>query len=143
MKGAAIVVKSLEDLGVKHVFGYTGAAILPIIDELTQSSLEIIVNSNEQSAAFSAAGYSRASDRVGIAMVTSGPAITNTLTAVADSFADRIPLLVIAGQAPEYSISSGCWRRRSGRYCIWAGDSIARLGAQRSAGSTPCSKSRR
>ncbi len=106
MKGASIVVKSLEDLGVKHVFGYTGAAILPVMDELGQSSIEIVVNSNEQSAAFSAAGYSRASDKVGVAIVTSGPAITNALTAVADSFADSMPLLIIAGQVPEHKIGT-------------------------------------
>ncbi|MDY0170510.1 MAG: thiamine pyrophosphate-binding protein [Thermoguttaceae bacterium] len=106
MKGATIVVKSFEDLGVKHVFGYTGAAILPVMDELGQSSIEIVVSSNEQSAAFSAAGYSRASDRIGIAIVTSGPAITNTLTAVADSFADSVPLIVIAGQVPEHKIGT-------------------------------------
>ncbi|MFA5351058.1 MAG: thiamine pyrophosphate-binding protein [Candidatus Omnitrophota bacterium] len=106
MTGAKILVKSLEDLGVKHIFGYTGAAILPVMDELGKSSIEIIVNSNEQSAAFSAAGYSRSSDAVGIAIVTSGPAITNTLTAVADSFADSIPLIVIAGQVPEHKIGT-------------------------------------
>jgi acetolactate synthase-1/2/3 large subunit len=106
MTGAEILVKSLEDIGVKHIFGYTGAAILPVMDELGKSSIEIIVNSNEQSAAFSAAGYSRSSDRVGVAIVTSGPAITNTLTAVADSFADSIPLLVIAGQVPEHKIGT-------------------------------------
>lgn len=106
MKGAAIVVKSLEDLGVKHAFGYTGSAILPIIDELGKSSIELVVNTNEQAVAFSAAGYSRASDRVGIAVVTSGPAITNTLTAVADSFADSVPLVVIAGQVPEHKIGT-------------------------------------
>lgn len=106
MTGAKILVKSLEDLGVKHIFGYTGAAILPVMDELGQSSIEIVVNSNEQSAAFSAAGYSRSSGKVGVAIVTSGPAITNTLTAVADSFADSIPLLVIAGQVPEHKIGT-------------------------------------
>ena len=106
MKGASIVVKSLEDLGVKHVFGYTGAAILPVMDELGQSSIEIVVNSNEQSAAFSAAGYSRSSGKVGVAIVTSGPAITNALTAVADSYADSIPLIVIAGQVPEHKIGT-------------------------------------
>lgn len=106
MTGAEILVKSLEDLGVQHVFGYTGAAILPVMDELGKSSIEIIVNSNEQSAAFSAAGYSRSSDRVGVAIVTSGPAITNTLTAVADSFADSVPLIVIAGQVPEHKIGT-------------------------------------
>jgi acetolactate synthase I/II/III large subunit len=104
--GAEILVKSLEDIGIKHIFGYTGAAILPVMDELGKSSIEIIVNSNEQSAAFSAAGYSRSSDRVGVAIVTSGPAITNTLTAVADSFADSIPLIVIAGQVPEHKIGT-------------------------------------
>jgi acetolactate synthase I/II/III large subunit len=76
------------------------------MDELAKSSIDIIVNSNEQSAAFSAAGYSRSSDRVGIAIVTSGPAITNTLTAVADSFSDSIPLIVIAGQVPEHKIGT-------------------------------------
>lgn len=98
MNGAEIMVKSLEDLGVSRVFGYTGATILPVYHALGQSPIAINVNANEQSAAFSAAGYSRASDKVGVAIVTSGPAITNTLTAVADSNADSIPLLVFAGQ---------------------------------------------
>ena len=106
MTGAKIIVKCLEDLGVKYVFGYTGAAILPVMDELGQSSIKIVVNSNEQAAAFSAAGYSRSSDEVGVAIVTSGPAITNTLTAVADSFADSVPLVVIAGQVPEHKIGT-------------------------------------
>ncbi len=106
MTGAEILVKSLGDLGIKHVFGYTGAAILPVMDELGKSPIQIIVNSNEQSAAFAAAGYSRSGDTVGIAIVTSGPAITNTLTAVADSYADSIPLIVIAGQVPEHKIGT-------------------------------------
>lgn len=106
MTGAEILVKSLEDLGVKYIFGYTGAAILPVMDELAKSSIKIVVNSNEQCAAFSAAGYSRSSDSVGVAIVTSGPAITNTLTAVADSYADSIPLIVIAGQVPEHKIGT-------------------------------------
>lgn len=106
MKGADIIVKSLEELGVTHVFGYTGAAILPVMDELGKSSIHLVINSNEQSAAFSAAGYSRSSEKVGVAIVTSGPAITNTLTAVADSFADSVPLVVIAGQVPEHKIGT-------------------------------------
>lgn len=101
MKGAEIMVKSLEDLGVTQIFGYTGATILPVYDALGRSSIKIHVNANEQSSAFSAAGYSRASDRVGVAVVTSGPAITNTLTAVADSYADSVPLLVFAGQVQQ------------------------------------------
>lgn len=102
MNGAEILVKSLEDLGIERIFGYSGAAILPVFDALGKSSIDIVVNSNEQSCAFGAAGISRSSSKVGVAIVTSGPAITNTLTAVADSNADSIPLLVFAGQ-----VSSG------------------------------------
>jgi acetolactate synthase-1/2/3 large subunit len=98
MNGADILVKSLEDLGVERIFGYSGAAILPVFHSLGVSSIKISVSSNEQSCAFGAAGISRASNKVGVAIVTSGPAITNTLTAVADSNADSIPLLVFAGQ---------------------------------------------
>ena len=104
--GAEILVKSLIDLGVEYVFGYTGAAILPVMDALGKSPIRIITNSNEQSAAFSAAGYSRSSEKVGIVVVTSGPAITNTLTAVADSYADSVPLIVISGQVPDYKMGT-------------------------------------
>jgi len=104
--GAEIIARSLEDLGVKFIFGYTGAAILPVMDELSKSKVTIVVNANEQCAAFSAAGYSRSSEDVGVAIVTSGPAITNTLTAVADSYADSIPLVVIAGQVPEHKLGT-------------------------------------
>ncbi|WP_319507503.1 thiamine pyrophosphate-binding protein [uncultured Methanolobus sp.] len=106
MNGAEILVKSLEDLGVKHIFGYTGAAILPVFHALQQSDIEIVINANEQASAFSAAGYSRSSSEVGVAIVTSGPAITNTLTSVADTFGDSIPLLVFAGQVPEHKIGT-------------------------------------
>ena len=106
LTGAEILVRSLQDLGVTSIFGYTGAAILPVMDELGKSSIRIIVNANEQCAAFSAAGYSRSSGQVGIAIVTSGPAITNTLTAVADAYADSIPLVVIAGQVPEHKLGT-------------------------------------
>lgn len=106
MTGAEILVKSLEDLKVTYVFGYPGAAILPAFHALAKTHIKIIVNSNEQSCAFSAAGYSRSSDKVGVAIVTSGPAITNTLTAVADSNADSIPMLVFAGQVPQRKIGT-------------------------------------
>ena len=106
LTGAEILVKSLEQLKVSHVFGYPGATILPVFHALAKTHIQIIVNSNEQSCAFSAAGFSRSSDRVGVAIVTSGPAITNTLTAVADSNADSIPVLVIAGQVPQRKLGT-------------------------------------
>ena len=106
MSGAEILVKSLQDLGVTQVFGYAGATILPVFHALAKASINITVNANEQSCAFSAAGYSRSSDKVGVAVVTSGPAITNALTAVADSNADSIPLLVFAGQVPQKKLGT-------------------------------------
>ncbi len=99
MNGADILVKTLEDLGVTKVHGYSGAAILPVFHALGASDrIDVITSSNEQSCAFAAAGASRATNDVGVAIVTSGPAITNTLTAVADANADSIPMLVFAGQ---------------------------------------------
>lgn len=98
MNNAEIAGKSLIDLGVKRVFGFTGVTIMPVIHALDACGIEIVVSANEQSCAFAAGGYSRASDNVGITVVTSGPAITNTLTAVADANADSIPLIVFAGQ---------------------------------------------
>jgi|AntAceMinimDraft_15_1070371.scaffolds.fasta_scaffold00050_14 acetolactate synthase-1/2/3 large subunit len=106
LKGAEILVRSLEDLGVKYIFGYTGGAILPVFHAIGKSSIKVIINSNEQSSAFSAAGYSRSSNKIGVAIVTSGPAITNTLTAVADAYSDSIPLIVIAGQVSEHKIGT-------------------------------------
>lgn len=105
--GAQVITKSLEDLGVTHVFGYSGAAILPLFDTIGQSGrIKIIINSNEQSATFSATGFSRSSDKVGVVIVSSGPAITNTLTAVADAYSDSIPLIVISGQVPEHKLGT-------------------------------------
>lgn len=115
MNGAKALVKSLEDLGVKRIFGYIGSAIAPVFHELGKSSIDITINSNEQSAAFSAAGYSRSTNQVGVAIVTSGPAITNTLTAVADSFCDSIPLLVFSGQVPEHKVGTDAFQHISVR----------------------------
>ena len=107
---AQILVKTLEELGVDSVFGYTGAMILPIFDALSKSRIKIIINSNEQSSAFSAAGYSRSTGKVGVAIVTSGPGITNTLTAVADAQGDSIPLIVIAGQVPQSKVGTDAFQ---------------------------------
>ena len=106
MNNAQILAKSFVDLGVKRVFGFSGATILPVFHTLAEVGIEIIVGANEQSCAFAAGGLSRSSDDVGIAVVTSGPAITNTLTAVADANADSIPLLVFAGQVAQTNLGT-------------------------------------
>lgn len=108
--GADVLVKSLKDLGVKRIFGYTGGAILPVFEALDKHGIEIIINSNEQAAAFSAAGHSRSSDEIGIVIVTSGPSITNTLTAVCDAYCDSFPLIAIAGQVPEHKIGTDAFQ---------------------------------
>lgn len=101
MNNAQILAKSFVDLGVKQVFGFSGATILPVFHAIDEVGIDVVVGANEQSCAFAAGGYSRSSDHVGVAVVTSGPAITNTLTAVADANADSIPLLVFAGQVAQ------------------------------------------
>ncbi len=106
MNNAQILARSLIDLGVERIFGFSGAAILPVFHAISEQSIEIIVSANEQSCAFAAGGFSSSSDRVGIAVVTSGPAITNTLTAVADAHADSIPMLVFAGQVAQTKLDT-------------------------------------
>ena len=98
MTGAAAIVASLEALGVTDVFGMPGGAILPTYDPLMDSSINHILVRHEQGAGHAAEGYALATGKVGCAIVTSGPAATNTLTALADANMDSVPIVVITGQ---------------------------------------------
>jgi acetolactate synthase-1/2/3 large subunit len=113
LTGAEIIVQVLEDEGVDVIFGYSGGAILPTYDAIfvhnqdaARRPMPLIVPANEQGAGFMAAGYARASGRVGVCVVTSGPGATNTVTPVRDSMADSVPLVVICGQVPCAAIGS-------------------------------------
>ena len=117
LTGADIVVQVLADEGVDVVFGYSGGAILPVYDAVFRFNnehkrddgsepLPLIVPANEQGAGFMAQGYARASGKVGVAIVTSGPGATNTVTPVRDAMADSIPIVVICGQVPTAAIGS-------------------------------------
>ncbi len=116
MSGAEMLVQVLADEGVDTVFGYSGGAILPIYDavflhnEANKGSMPLIVPANEQGAGFMAAGYARASGRVGVALVTSGPGATNTVTPVRDSMADSVPIVVICGQVPTSAIGTDAFQ---------------------------------
>jgi acetolactate synthase-1/2/3 large subunit len=118
MSGAEILVQVLADEGVDTVFGYSGGAILPTYDAIFvynhsgggAQRMPLLVPSNEQCAAFMAAGYARASGKVGVALVTSGPGATNTVTPVRDCMADSIPIVVIAGQVPTAAIGSDAFQ---------------------------------
>jgi len=121
MSGADIVVQVLADEGVDTIFGYSGGAILPTYDAVFRyndvnkrpdggAAMPLIVPANEQGAGFMAAGYARASGKVGVAVVTSGPGATNTVTPVRDCMADSIPIVVICGQVPRTAIGTDAFQ---------------------------------
>ncbi len=99
LTGAQAVVRSLELLGVTDVFGLPGGAILPVYDPLMDSTdLRHILVRHEQGAGHAAEGYASASNRVGVAIATSGPGATNLVTAIADAYMDSVPIVCITGQ---------------------------------------------
>ncbi len=98
MTGSDIIVKALEGFGTDVVFGIPGGTVIPLYDSIYRSSLKHVLARHEQGACFEAAGYARASGKVGVCLATSGPGALNTLTALADSYADSVPLVVITGQ---------------------------------------------
>ncbi len=116
LTGAEMVVQILADEGADVVFGYSGGAILPTYDAIfrynaaNNERMPLIVPANEQSAGFKAAGYARASGKVGVCMVTSGPGATNTVTPVRDCLADSIPMVVICGQVPTAAVGSDAFQ---------------------------------
>jgi acetolactate synthase-1/2/3 large subunit len=120
LTGAEMIVQVLADEGTTAIFGYSGGAILPTYDavfrhnqgcaERGDPQMPLIVPANEQGAGFMAAGYARASGRVGVCLVTSGPGATNTVTPVRDSMADSIPMVVICGQVPTAAIGTDAFQ---------------------------------
>ncbi len=129
MSGADMVLQVMADEGVDTIFGYSGGAILPTYDAVfrwnrkhdKKRQISLVVPANEQGAGFMAAGYSRATGKVGVSLVTSGPGATNSVTPIRDCAADSIPMILICGQvarpaigtdafqeAPVFNIMSAC-----------------------------------
>lgn len=101
ISGAQMVIEALIAEGVDTVFGYPGGAIMNVYDEIyKQKSFKHILTRHEQAAVHAAEGYAKASGKVGVAMITSGPGFTNAVTGLADAYMDSIPLVVISGQVP-------------------------------------------
>jgi acetolactate synthase-1/2/3 large subunit len=100
MTGSQAYVKSLEREGVTHIFGITGAALIPICDELLNSDIRYVPGVHEQGSAHMADGYARASGRPGIVQVTSGPGATNIVTGIATAQLDSSPVVAFTGQVP-------------------------------------------
>ena len=101
LTGAEITIRCLQEEGVEYVFGYPGGAVLFIYDELfKQEQVKHVLVRHEQAAVHAADGYARSTDKVGVALVTSGPGVTNAVTGIATAYMDSIPMVVISGQVP-------------------------------------------
>ena len=109
--GAEILVKCLAEEGVEHVFGYPGGAVLYIYDAIfNQSKFQHILVRHEQAAIHAADAYSRSSNKIGVALVTSGPGVTNAVTGLATAYMDSIPMIVISGQVPSHAIGEDAFQ---------------------------------
>ncbi|MGQ5525018.1 biosynthetic-type acetolactate synthase large subunit [Chitinimonas sp. PSY-7] len=105
ISGAEIVTRCLQEEGVEFVFGYPGGAVLEIYDAIfKQDKFKHVLVRHEQGAVHAADGYSRSSQKVGVALVTSGPGATNAITGIATAYLDSIPMVVISGQVPTPAI---------------------------------------
>ena len=111
LTGAEIVIRSLQEEGVEHLFGYPGGAVLFIYDELfKQKKVRHILVRHEQGAAHAADGYARATGKPGVCLVTSGPGVTNAVTGIATAYMDSVPLVVISGQVPRHAIGEDAFQ---------------------------------
>ncbi|WP_440054428.1 acetolactate synthase 2 catalytic subunit [Pseudoalteromonas sp. T1lg65] len=110
LTGAQLVIKVLEQQGVKEVFGYPGGAIMPIYDALYGAPVKHYLTRHEQGAGFAAVGYARSTGKLGVCFATSGPGATNLITALADAMMDSVPLVAITGQVPTAAIGSDAFQ---------------------------------
>jgi acetolactate synthase I/II/III large subunit len=110
MTGAEILCETLTRLGVRHIFGYPGGAILPVYDALGKSKLHHILVRHEQGATHMADGYARATGGIGVAMATSGPGATNMVTGIATAMLDSSPVVCITGQVSSRVLGSDAFQ---------------------------------
>lgn len=110
LKGTQILLQILKEEKVDTIFGYPGGAVIDIYDELHRSDIRHILVRHEQGAVHAADGYARASGKVGVALVTSGPGATNTVTGIATAHSDSIPIVVFTGQVPTTLIGNDAFQ---------------------------------
>ena len=111
LTGAEILIRCLQEEGVDCVFGYPGGAVLFIYDALfKQDKVKHVLVRHEQGAAHAADGYSRASNKIGVCLVTSGPGVTNAVTGIATAYMDSIPMVIITGQVPTHAIGQDAFQ---------------------------------
>jgi acetolactate synthase-1/2/3 large subunit len=110
LTGAQILMECLKREGVDLIFGFPGGAVIDIYDELPNHPIRHILVRHEQAAVHAADGFARASGKVGVCLVTSGPGATNTVTGIATAYMDSIPLVVITGQVPTHLIGNDAFQ---------------------------------
>ena len=110
LTGAQILMKMLQEEGVETIFGYPGGAVIDIYDELDRTDIKHVLVRHEQAAVHAADGYARAKGEVGVALVTSGPGATNTVTGIASAYMDSIPLVIFTGQVPKGLIGNDAFQ---------------------------------
>ena len=110
LTGSKILLESLALEGVNTIFGYPGGTVINIYDDLMGSSIKHILTRHEQAAVHAADGYARATGKVGVAIATSGPGATNTVTGIATAYMDSIPMVVITGQVPTALIGNDAFQ---------------------------------
>ena len=110
LKGTQILLQILKEENVDTIFGYPGGSVIDIYDELYRSDIKHILVRHEQGAVHAADGYARASGKVGVALVTSGPGATNTVTGIATAHSDSIPIVVFTGQVPTTLIGNDAFQ---------------------------------
>ena len=111
MTGAEMVMQTLVDQGIEHVFGYPGGAVLPIYDALfKRNDVQHLLVRHEQGAVHAAEGYARSTGKVGVVLVTSGPGATNAVTGLTDALMDSIPIVCLTGQVPTHLIGNDAFQ---------------------------------
>ena len=110
LKGVRILLECLKEEGVEFIFGFPGGAVLDIYHELPNYNFKHILVRHEQGAVHAADGYARATGKVGVVLVTSGPGATNTVTGIATAYMDSIPLVVFTGQVPTHLIGNDAFQ---------------------------------
>ncbi|MCL2658470.1 MAG: acetolactate synthase 3 catalytic subunit [Betaproteobacteria bacterium] len=111
LTGAEIVIRCLQEEKVDYLFGYPGGSVLYIYDELSkQDKIRHVLVRHEQAAVHAADGYARSTEKVGVALVTSGPGVTNAVTGIATAYMDSIPVVIISGQVPSAVIGQDAFQ---------------------------------
>ena len=109
-----LIVRYMQHLGIKYIFGMPGAHILPVYDSLYDSDIQAILAKHEQGAAFMAGGYAKASGKISACITTAGPGATNLITGIANAYADKQPILVITGETSTHIFGKGGLQESSG-----------------------------